>query len=554
MVTRVALAGLAEDELAAFVAHATGAEAAAPLVAALYQRTEGNPFFVSELVRVLESGADTAEAVPGGVRDVIRHRLARLPDEVVQALSHAAVIGDEFDLDLLAAVCELDAERTLVLVEVALKERIAAEIPGAPGRFHFVHALIRETLYTELSAARRARLHQRIGDALERLDPGLVTELAHHYYEAAAPKAHAYALLAAERATATAAYEQAELQLRRALELAQHPREELAAQVQLGALLMMTRGYASAAAGEAGARASELARELGDVDQLLPALWRLGVFHEARAELGRSRAIGEQLRELGAANVRADFRLGGSQLVGVSALMCGEHALARERLTDAIALADPLGDAARVFGHDFRVTARAFLGCTLTLQDEAAAAGELLETALDLASDPFDEALARFFNAFSAVIRRDVPAARTHAEAEIALCEERGFPVFAAMARMFHGWAVGERAAIDEGLTAFEATGARMMLDCFYALLAEAHHDAGDLAAAHAAIDLGLAETEPNGRFYEAELRRLDGELLAAVGRSGDAVAMLHTAVAVAEAQGAALLEWRARASLGRVP
>src|SRR5262249_11780315 len=159
---------------------------------------------------------------------------------------------------------------------------VVSESATGVGRFRFSHALVREALYTELSAVRKSRLHRQVAEALEALhgdDADRVVELAHHFYEAAparaAEQAHRYAGRAADVATDRLAYEQAEHQLRRALGLLERAApvrlragRELELQVRIGALLMMTEGYAAPAVGEACARAHELCRDVGNEQQL----------------------------------------------------------------------------------------------------------------------------------------------------------------------------------------------------------------------------------------------------------------------------------------------
>src|SRR5262249_10370011 len=155
----------------------------------------------------------------------------------------------------------------------------------------------RETLYGGLAAIRRSRLHGDVARALEELHGGddeRVFELAHHLYEAAPSGAADDALLSAVRAADVGmtklAYEQAEHPLRRALQLVartsgpERAERELDLQVRIGALLMMTKGYADPEVGEACARARALCRQVGNQTQLLSALWRLGVFYEVRAD------------------------------------------------------------------------------------------------------------------------------------------------------------------------------------------------------------------------------------------------------------------------------
>ena len=193
----------------------------------MHQRTSGNPFFITELVRLMESErrwdtAGSAVDVPVAVSDVIRRRVRRLPEDVQTVLGVAAVIGRRFELDVLALACGLDAERTLEVLEAALVTRIIVE--ERPGRYRFAHALVTETLHHDLAPSRRARLHGRVAAAIESsaaadLAP-YYSELAHHYANAttaASERALAYARLAAEQATSRLAYDEAVLQWRAAL-------------------------------------------------------------------------------------------------------------------------------------------------------------------------------------------------------------------------------------------------------------------------------------------------------------------------------------------------
>ena len=229
-VSRLRLEGLGPDDVSRVIAQGGEVEPAEEIVAAVHSRTAGNPFFVTELARLLAS--EGAEAilrgdVPGGVREVILRRLGRLPAGGPELLTLAAVVGERFELEVPAAAAELDDDRALELLEAALRERVVAEDEDAAGAYRFSHALVRETLYSELSAGRRAREHRRVAAALRELhgdDPERLTELAHHLYEGASAGTAAEACDAvagaADQALGRLAYEQAEEQLRRGVELA----------------------------------------------------------------------------------------------------------------------------------------------------------------------------------------------------------------------------------------------------------------------------------------------------------------------------------------------
>ncbi|MET8910663.1 BTAD domain-containing putative transcriptional regulator [Micromonospora sp. NPDC004551] len=179
---RVYLGGLAEAETAELVRTVAGA-ADPDTVRALHRRSGGNPFFVRELARLLAAeGATALERVPAGVRDVIRHRLAQLPEETGAVLRQAAVLGRDLDPEVLAALVGEEAMLDAV-------DRAAQAGFLTPDGARFAHILVRDTLYTDLSAPRRARWHAAAGATLERLRPGDVTALAHHFGQASGPDA-----------------------------------------------------------------------------------------------------------------------------------------------------------------------------------------------------------------------------------------------------------------------------------------------------------------------------------------------------------------------------
>ncbi|MET8837976.1 BTAD domain-containing putative transcriptional regulator [Micromonospora sp. NPDC004540] len=194
---RVYLGGLAEGETAELVRAVAGA-ADPDTVRALHRRSGGNPFFVRELARLLAvEGAAALDTVPAGVRDVIRHRLAQLPESTRTVLRQAAVLGRDLDADVLAALAGEEA-----MLDAVDRAAQAGFLTPDGTRFH--HILVRDTLYADLSAPRRARWHATVGTALERLRPDDVAALAHHFGQApgpdAATRAARYATAAAERA------------------------------------------------------------------------------------------------------------------------------------------------------------------------------------------------------------------------------------------------------------------------------------------------------------------------------------------------------------------
>ncbi|MFC5752671.1 BTAD domain-containing putative transcriptional regulator, partial [Actinomadura rugatobispora] len=201
---RLELAGLPAADIAALVRATCAAEVGDAEVAVIAERTGGNPFFTRETARLLDAeGVDAAtRLVPAGVGDVLRRRIARLPEDAQAVLRCAAVVGRDADLGVLTDVSGGDEDAVIDAVEAGLAAGLVTE-PGA-GRVRFAHDLVRDTLYTGLSGARRARLHGRAAAALERRRPAEIAAIAHHHLEhleagAADPgKAVRYARAAAE--------------------------------------------------------------------------------------------------------------------------------------------------------------------------------------------------------------------------------------------------------------------------------------------------------------------------------------------------------------------
>ncbi|MGJ6964797.1 ATP-binding protein [Streptosporangium sp. G11] len=210
---RLPLAGLPEQAVAQLVREVCATDDAT--VAALAERTGGNPFYVRESARLLSSeGALVALSdVPEGVRDVLRRRLARLPEPAVAVLRLAAVAGREAEVDVLVGAADTDEDGVLDALEAGLIAGLLIE-PG-PGRVRFVHALVRDTLVADVSRLRATRMHGRIAAALDRAglgdDPAGLAALAHHYSRAAsaatAAKAVQYGVRAAEPAEARYAHD-----------------------------------------------------------------------------------------------------------------------------------------------------------------------------------------------------------------------------------------------------------------------------------------------------------------------------------------------------------
>jgi DNA-binding SARP family transcriptional activator len=190
----------------------------------LRARTDGNPLFLSQLAHA-EAGAP----LPPGVSDAIARHLRRLPPEALEPLTPAAVLGLEFEFDVLGEIVALDRDLLVDALETAARARVLAHLPGTR-RYAFAHPLVRETLYGSLNEPERVLAHARVAAALERVRPADAAPLAHHWLQAGerGPAAR-HAEAAAEAALAAVAYEDAMSFVDQALELADddHDRRRL---------------------------------------------------------------------------------------------------------------------------------------------------------------------------------------------------------------------------------------------------------------------------------------------------------------------------------------
>jgi DNA-binding SARP family transcriptional activator/DNA-binding CsgD family transcriptional regulator len=193
---RVPVSAFEPADVAALVERLTAKPPQAEVVAALMDRTGGNPFYTTELVRLIRSehrrqpltaGDVQAHDVPSGIRDVLLRRVGRLPEDTQSLLKVAAVAGREFQSGLLEHLTGIDAEHLLLDLEPAIAAGLITTAEGGWG-FRFRHPLIHESLYVSAGRVERARLHARIAAALEDVSSAStaadVVQLAHHYLSA----------------------------------------------------------------------------------------------------------------------------------------------------------------------------------------------------------------------------------------------------------------------------------------------------------------------------------------------------------------------------------
>ena len=223
----ITLAGLGAPEIRQLLDAMGSGEVHPGFVEAIYEETEGNPFFLTELIRHLDSEGklldDNGEwrrdfspqdwDIPESVRVVIQRRLDSLTDETRRVLTVAAVAGRDFTYDLIESLDEVPSESLLDGLDEGVRLGMIEEAEGAVARFRFSHQMTRQTLYDQLSGLRRQRHHLRIGEALERMATAEPEEIAYHFRQAGAManpgKKQRYLVLAGDKAGRMAAWEAA---------------------------------------------------------------------------------------------------------------------------------------------------------------------------------------------------------------------------------------------------------------------------------------------------------------------------------------------------------
>ena len=527
----------------------------------ILDKTEGNPFFMEEIVQTLrEQGLFVRDAnvgaglkpaptmgnltnlrLPTTVQGVLSARMDRLPAEEKSLLQTLAVIGREFSASLLRKVVTEREDELYRLLSRLQAGEFVYEQPAFPEvEYIFKHALTQEVAYNSLLLERRKVLHERTARAMEevyrhRLDDHY-SELAYHYSRSGnTQKAINYLQLAGQQAVQRSANAEAVNHLTAALALLktlpdvpERTQQELTLQIALGVPLTATKGYGAPEMGQVYARALELCRQVGTTPQLFPVLHGLWEFYLLRAELQTARELGEQMFSLAHQGQNPALLLEARQALGNSLFQCGEFVPAREHLEQGIALYDPQQHRSHAFlyyGLDSGVTCRSRVASVLWILGYPEQALKRSREALTLAQElahPNSSGYALHFAALLYQFRREEQTVQERAEAVIALFTEHGFPHWLAYGSILRGWALaaqeqGEEgiAQMRHGLAAYQATGAELNRPHFLVLLAEVYGKAGQAEEGLSILAEALAQVDKTGEcYYEAELYRLKGELI----------------------------------------
>jgi predicted ATPase len=563
------------------------------VLAQITKKTDGVPLFVEELTKaVLESGmlhdvdghyeltgSFSTFAIPATLQDSLMARLDRLLTAKAVA-QYAAVIGRQFSSELLQAVSQVDEAR----LQHELGRLVEAEIVyqrGLPPQatYTFKHALIPDAAYESLLKSMRQHYHQYIAQVLEgQFGETVATQpelVAHHYTEAGLHargvdywhKAGQGAIRRSANVEAIAHLKHGLDVLRRIPAMPERTQLELTLLLPLGTVLMSTKGYGDPEVEHAYARARHLCEQVGAASSLFPVLRGLCLFYAVRMELQTAWELGKQLLSMAQRQHDPLLLVEAHRSLGVISFWAADVTAATTHFEQGVHLYTPQQHAGLValYGHDAGVSCLSWSAWALWWLGYPDQALERNAAALSLArqhAHPFSLAQALNWATWLHHFRRDGIATHASAEAVIALATEQGFTMWSAHGTFLHGWSLiaqGQAVGIAEmrqGLSAYQAIGARAMISYILSLLAATSGQAWVTEEEEQVLTEALAVVSQTGeRWVEAELYRLQGQLLLqqAVPDEQHSAICFHKALSIARNQQAKSFELRAATSLARL-
>ncbi|WP_235488961.1 BTAD domain-containing putative transcriptional regulator [Streptomyces roseoverticillatus] len=531
------LTGLSRQAVADLVVAQAGPGVDAEVVEVLHRRSEGNPYFVMQLLSLLGDarslrGPDAVEVlltrVPTGVREVLHQRFAALPEPVLRVLRLCAVIGAEVDTDLLQHTATA-GEPVGEALESAIRAGLLGEDLQHPGQLLFAHALVQETLIDELTREDRQRLHARVAEALSTRRHGRAgctsaERVAHHTWHArnAFPPAEALPRLlrAAEQAEQQLAYERVETWLRRAVQLVDLlPQDdptvvplERRLHVQLGQVLATTRGYGHPEAEQAlahGRALSAAARAPEDPS----VLWALCAAYLVTGRYDASRRFSGLLRDLAGRTEAPVAVLGAAYGEGIVLHVRGRLSQALAELEYGVDMADRYAgeghSLARTFQHDPRVSCRSYNTFTHWLLGNRRTARARRHQLLHLTeydSRPSDRSFALYVDAVVSAWEGDAQRARSSGAEGVRVAGEHGLLYWKGMLGVLEGWGLTHSGRAEDGLALMQASLAelrrsstRLRHPLHLGLLGQAQYHAGRPEEAKTTFRTLLSAVEQRG-------------------------------------------------------
>lgn len=601
---------LTSDEVARYLALEYPGHRFPPGLAALiHARTEGNPLFMTDLVKELRDRGVIAEVdgrwaladdlpaferdLPASIRSLIERKIERLSEKDRAIVTAGSVQGYEFDSAVIARVLGEDPaeveDRLEVLERVHSLLRLVAEqeMPDRTLslRYRFVHVLYQNSLYGSLRPTRRASLSRSVAETLEGFYGERSAEIAGELallFETGRDFSRAvdYFLVASQKAARVFANHEAAELCRRAIDLlpstepgAKRAVNELAAQMTLGVALMSIKGFGAPEVETAYSRAREIVEQVGDDASLFPVLYGLWTVSVIRARYEQARELGERMMRLAQQTGERAFLVQAHYSLGITDDYLGAYDTAREHLAQVCELYDISRHRAHasLYGIDPKIVGESRLSWITRIMGDAERAREMMEEADQLARmvrHPLSLGCALVTAAVIHEIEGEPEKALALADEIVTLSAEHGLAVTLAWGKIERGYArvkLGETEAgileMTESLAILRAIGSEMGRSGFLVHLADGLKDAGRHAEALEVIEQAIEFIESTGeRYYEADLYRLRGELLWEHSRQApsedaarEAEESLVRALEIAQSRGARMFSTSAAASLGRL-
>jgi predicted ATPase len=532
------------------------------LIQSLYQRTEGNPLFLMNLVddlvarEVIAFGGEvwivqnhnniTSSEIPENIRHLIAKQSRRLLSEEQRVLQAASVAGMEFSAAAIAAALETEVAEVeewcagLAARQLFLRRMGISQWPDGTiaERYVFLHALYQHLWHERVSVGRQQQLHLRVGERQEAAYGERVSEIApelavHFEQGRDYRRAIYYRTQTAENALRRYAYQEAIAHLTRGLEFLntlpetpERTRHELNLRSTLGITLQANRGWGNPEVEKAYARARDLCQKVKEPTQLFLVFFGLFQFHLTRAEYKTAYELTEQLLSLAQSTRDSALLVQAHGAVGVALFFLGELTSSRAQLEQSMDRYDAHRhqNHAMAYGQDPWVACQSSLAEVLWLlgyPDQALKRARESVAFAQALSHPFSLAFALYSAALVCQFRREAAALQQQADVLLTLARQQGFPLWELGARSLQGWVLADQgqgaagvALIRQGSPERRATATAMRLPYHQARLAEAYEKANQTEEGLAQIEKALtAATTASERWWEPELYRLKGEL-----------------------------------------
>ena len=541
-----------------------------------------------------QAGADpsagpdaSSTVVPSTLQGLLTERLERLPD-LGDLIDVAAVLGREFDRQLLEAIWPLDGPALdSALLQLAAHD-VLRPVAGTPSRFEFSHALLQEAAYERILRRHRQTLHGRVASSLISGSSAAVERepevVAHHWSCAAQPeKAVAYWHAAGTRALERAAFLEASHHFRRGLETLDDVGPDPGDDPQradflthLAASLQAGHGYGAAGVDEAYARARAISERTGNQDRLRLGLGLLPnlagdvfvsvirgqwLFHLLRSEYGTARELADEMLSLGQRGGDPVLLAEGHLYCGFVHMYVGDFDLARDQLEDAFTRYRRPERSDHIYEAqgDTGVMALAYLALCLWNLGYAERSRDRSDLSLELAErvgGPVTRAQAWGMRSILHLTRGESVELSYWVDRALAVSIDSNIGYWREVSTTLSAWQQGRNRDLDgaivrleQSLDAYLRSGSSLSLPHFCIYLADLRLAASDRSRALDALRIGEDHIEATGEgFAESELYRFKGRVLMAGGAPDpDAATVAYErAVAAARRQGAKLLELRA--------